>query len=345
VWLINSNRCTKVNSFSQKARNRLQENKQIPPLVSVVIPCYNHEKYICDCIQSVIEQDYQNVELIIIDDGSKDDSITRIKSMVSACEKHFGRFEFRSRENKGVAISLNEGLSWAEGEYFTVIASDDLMAKHKISSLVSELENISENYAVAFGDANFIDDNGEPLFLKIRVNNRGKVQTNSFLEVQTAKRSFNYNESTAFGSYETLISGNYLPAMSFVVKTDCLKSVDGWMRGNKVEDWELWLKLAKKYKFSFVNKNVAFYRLHDSNSIYTNTVQLTLDTIKLLKREKMYAMSNGYSQQFYEGVASQDLSLLKLRSFFFIKNFVKNIFNFEYCKSFVKKIYVYAFNP
>lgn len=326
-------------------RNNLKENKQDHPLVSVVIPCYNHEKYIYDCIQSVIEQDYQNVELIIIDDGSKDDSIQQIQNIISECEKRFVRFEFRCRENKGVATSLNEGLSWAQGEYFTVIASDDLMEKHKISRLVNELENIGDDYAVAFGDATFIDEHGELLFFEIRANKKEKISTNSFLEVQTVRRNFNFNDSVNFGSYKTLISGNYLPAMSFVVKTDLLRSVGGWMKDNKVEDWELWLKLAKKYKFSFVNTSVASYRLHDLNSISTNTVGLTLDTIKLLEREKMYALSSGYYQQFYEGVALQDFSLLKLRSIFFIKNFIRNVFNIEYRKFFLKKIYTFFFNP
>ena len=155
--------------------NRLKENKQAFPLVSVVIPCYNHEKYICDCIQSVLEQDYKNVELIIIDDGSKDNSIQQIQSMISACEKRFVRFEFRNREIKGVAASLNEGLDWAKGKYFTVIASDDLMAKHKIPSLVNHLESSNNNYGVAFGDASFIDEYGERLLLDIQINKRKKL--------------------------------------------------------------------------------------------------------------------------------------------------------------------------
>ena len=63
----------------------MKENNQ--PLVSVVIPCYNHEQFVRDSIQSVIDQTYQNIELIIIDDGSKDSSVEIIKKMLSACEQ------------------------------------------------------------------------------------------------------------------------------------------------------------------------------------------------------------------------------------------------------------------
>ena len=59
----------------------MQNNEK--PLVSVVIPCYNHEKFVQDCIQSVIDQTYENIELIIIDDGSKDSSVDKIKGMIA----------------------------------------------------------------------------------------------------------------------------------------------------------------------------------------------------------------------------------------------------------------------
>ncbi|MGA6331370.1 glycosyltransferase family 2 protein, partial [Acinetobacter baumannii] len=105
-------------------------NKQ--PLVSIVIPCYNHANFVQDCIQSVIAQTYQNIELIIIDDGSKDGSVEKIQEFIGECEKRFVRFEFRNRPNKGLSATLNEALEWCQGEYFSAIASDDMMLNDKI---------------------------------------------------------------------------------------------------------------------------------------------------------------------------------------------------------------------
>lgn len=131
------------------------------PLVSVAIPCYNHEKFVQQAIQSVIDQDYKNIELLIIDDGSKDSSIQKIKDMIPSCEKRFVRFDFKTRENKGLSETLNEIVSMSNGIYFSVLASDDIIKSDKISSLVEALESSGERCCVAFGDASFINDSGE----------------------------------------------------------------------------------------------------------------------------------------------------------------------------------------
>jgi len=125
--------------------------KQMPePLVSVVIPCYNHEKHVQECIQSIIDQDYQNIELIIIDDGSKDGSVGKIEEMILGCKVRFKRFEFRHRENVGLSSTLNEAIDWCEGGYFSPIASDDVLENNKISALTL-LASEELNIAAVFG--------------------------------------------------------------------------------------------------------------------------------------------------------------------------------------------------
>ena len=141
------------------------QKKDLMPLVSVCVPAYNHEKYVAESIQSIIDQDYKNIELIIINDGSKDKTDEVIKSYEQKCQERFVRFEYRNRENKGLSSTLNEMLDWSKGKYFTGIASDDILLFNKISLLVYELEKLGDSYAVAFGNAKFIDDNSEELYL------------------------------------------------------------------------------------------------------------------------------------------------------------------------------------
>ncbi|MCD6061882.1 MAG: glycosyl transferase family 2, partial [Moraxellaceae bacterium] len=110
------------------------------PLVSVALPCYNHERYVQQCIQSIIDQDYPNLELILIDDGSRDGSVEKMRAMLPACEARFTRFEFRARPNVGLAATLNEMLEWCQGEYFSAVASDDAMLPHKTRLEVDYLQ-------------------------------------------------------------------------------------------------------------------------------------------------------------------------------------------------------------
>ncbi|MGQ0439007.1 glycosyltransferase family 2 protein, partial [Bacillus sp. B-TM1] len=85
------------------------------PLVSVIIPCYNHRQYILNSIKSVINQTYKSIELIVIDDGSKDGSFEEIKKIESECQERFIRFECYTRENKGLSATLNEAIQWCQG--------------------------------------------------------------------------------------------------------------------------------------------------------------------------------------------------------------------------------------
>ena len=94
--------------------------------VSIIIPVYNNEKYVEKCIRSVMEQTFRNIEIIIIDDGSQDDSV-EILNRLAAEDK---RIVLVHQENGGVAIARNRGLELAKGEYVTFIDGDDYVAKN-----------------------------------------------------------------------------------------------------------------------------------------------------------------------------------------------------------------------
>lgn len=317
----------------------MMEEKNMP-LVSVVVPCYNHEKYVAESIQSVIDQDYENIELIIINDGSKDNSHKVIMSFEKKCTERFKRFEYRNRENKGLSNTLNEMVNWAKGKYFSAIASDDILITNKISLLVEKLENLDESYALAFGDATFIDDESNEVYIDYTTGEYTTKEkgSKSFLDYYTRKRDFNYKDENQFGSYKTLLGGNYLPAMSAVIKLDKIKEVDAWTSGNRIEDWEMWLKLSKKYKFSYVDKPAALYRWHESNSVKVLEKELQSDSLMLIEKEQEYALSNGYSQEFYSRYIGLLNAERKISFKTFIIKFLPNLFNIYFIYYFFKEI-------
>jgi len=109
------------------------------PLVSVITPCYNHEKYVKEAIESVIQQTYENIELIIINDGSANNSHRAILEMANTCEGRFKRFEYINKENEGVTKALNVGIDLSNGKYVSFLASDDIIDERTIEILAEIL--------------------------------------------------------------------------------------------------------------------------------------------------------------------------------------------------------------
>lgn len=210
------------------------------PLVSIVIPCYNHEKYVQACIKSVIDQDYENIELIIIDDGSKDESVIKIQELVPECKKRFRRFEFKKRQNKGLCATLNEAIAWCKGEFYSAIASDDMMLPIKTNLQVQYLQRHPECDAV-FSGMYVVDDNGEVLKRKEGFN--GLV---SFKDIFLMKRS--------------------LAAPTQMIRLNKLTSAGPYPEGLYIEDWYMWLRISYAGSvISSLNTPLVYYRRHESN--------------------------------------------------------------------------------
>lgn len=116
-------------------------------LVSVCIPCYNYGRFVLQAIESVLAQTWPDIDLIVIDDGSTDDSF----DIISRFHKERGGFRFVSRDNKGLVHTLNQGLRMAEGEFFTELSADDFLPPDSIERRVTYLQGHPECVAV-FGD-------------------------------------------------------------------------------------------------------------------------------------------------------------------------------------------------
>lgn len=235
-------------------KNQLKNN----PLVSIVIPCYNHEQFVQEAIQSIIDQDYENIELIVIDDGSKDDSVGKIKEMIPACKERFFRFEFRCRANKGLCATLNESLDWINGEFFSPLASDDVAFKNKITFLIEKIKK--DKADVVFG----------------RIVSSNKIKLIHKKDKSPKRHNF----------YDLLIQENIPPAPASLIKRNVILEVGGFDVSTKLEDWDLWLRLADKGKvlLSYLEP-VAFYRRHDLN-ITNNTKLIANERSKIINKYK-----------------------------------------------------------
>ncbi len=220
----------------------IMENSNTP-LVSIVVPSYNHANYIGECIESIISQDYDNVELIVIDDGSKDCSVLEIEKMRAACEARFVRFEFRSRPNIGLSATLNEAFEWCNGEFFAPIASDDALLPNKTTLQVAYLIN-NPRCAAVFGGVQLMNEKSADIGRKRR--KRRKHRTFCF------KSIFLHNHS--------------LPASTQMLRKSVLSEVGGYDINAIVEDWYMWLVISfRGYTLDNIGVPVARYRMHNEN--------------------------------------------------------------------------------
>jgi len=283
------------------------------PLVTAIIPVYNHEKYVEESIRSILCQSYPEIELIVINDGSKDRSHDVVRTLAEECRTRFVRFEYINRENRGLTATLNQALDMATGKYFSALASDDVADCHKFSCLVKALESADDNTAAAFGDASFIDGHGR----SVEVNERCQIHDSkddkaysSFLELYTRHRNFDY-KTREFGSYRELLFSNYLPAMSCVLKTAYIREAGGWTVGNVLEDWEMWIKLARRHRMIFVDATVARYRIHGKNTYDTMKRAMLEANMMLIAREKEHCFRHGLMRAWKDAFNNQLFLLLK----------------------------------
>lgn len=283
------------------------------PLVSVVIPCYNHEDFVQASIQSVINQTYENIELIIIDDGSKDGSIAKIEEMTKLCEQRFVNFEFRSRPNKGLSATLNEAIEWCQGEYYSGIASDDVILSHKLKVQV-EFLNSHHNVLAVFGGVQHIDEND-----KIIATSLSKSRYYDFKRIIMHKFD--------------------LPAVTQLIRLQALKETGGYDSSIILEDWYMWLKLTKHGSIYYMSEIFALYRQHDNNISKDSEKmkQGRLDVLSFFKDSKYYnkALTNikwlNTKKQYEESSnkIKYSLRLFSIKPFktanYFFKKFVKTI--------------------
>lgn len=219
------------------------------PLVSIIVPCYNHQDYIQACIESIIGQSYQNLEFIIIDDGSKDRSAEKIKALENQCKARFSRFEFRVRPNKGLSATLNEGLAWIKGEYFCVIASDDLMTADKVAIQIRYALKNPEITSI-YGSVQLIDEHGD----------------------LRQKKQLDYQE---YRFDEIFLNRFTLYAPTQMHKTKDFLSLGGFNEQTKIEDWDMLLRLAKaNKKIVCVPELLAYYRMHANNTFNQHDLML-----------------------------------------------------------------------
>lgn len=222
------------------------------PLVSIIIPLYNHAQFIVHCLNSIRDDSYPNKEIIIIDDGSKDLSASVVQEWYRTHRDSlaFG-FTFKQRENRGVTKTLNELIGLAKGEFIVVLASDDYLLPGGIEARLKYLAEHPGKLAV-FGDSVVVDNEGQTVHLSgISDLYKGCSGYLKYDELQAIELIMNWA----------------VPGPGFMARHELYEIVGLYDESLTVEDWDMYLRIASRRALGFISVPVAAYRYHGANSV------------------------------------------------------------------------------
>ena len=228
--------------------------------ISVIIPTYNREKYLSEAIDSVLSQTYQDFEIIIVDDGSTDNT----REIVS---EYINRFSLQPKadppqaepaihyfyqDNKGPAAARNLGIKQSKGGYIAFLDSDDVWLPEKLEVQVERLDKCI-NVSLVYSDMGEINSDG-----KI-------IEANTYL-FRASKRPSGY-------IFHDLLIGTLISTITVMVRKSTLQEVGSFSEDLLVgEDYEMWLRISKFHRIEFVDKVVALRRSHALSTSKINDI-------------------------------------------------------------------------
>ncbi|MEL1135724.1 glycosyltransferase [Desulfitobacterium sp. THU1] len=205
------------------------------PKVSVVIPTYNHARYVPWAVESVLRQNYPNLEIIVINDGSTDDTAQRLQA-------YENRIQVINKSNGGTANALNHGLQRATGDYICWLSADDMFLKEK---LIKQVQLMEDNPEVGFCYTSFIviDENG--------------------LNKYTVTSDFH---PTRQEMVVNLHRGCFINGSSVMMRSSALERVGPFDEGlPQAHDYELWFRFLRHFPSGFIREPLISYRWHGEN--------------------------------------------------------------------------------
>ena len=237
------------------------------PVVSVIIPCYNHAEFLGEAIESVLRQNYRRFEIIVVDDGSTDGT--------AEVASGYPDVICITQQNRGLAASRNRGLSQSTGDYLVFLDADDRLLPGALEVGVRSLETRPE-CAFVYGRCRWVSLDGA---------------------LVPAPLQFSIGEEP----YRSLLERNCVwGCMTVMFRRSVLEAVSGFNDSlASAEDYDLYLRIARKFPVYFHGAVVAEYRRHGTN-MSNNAATMLKSVLRVLRSQERYVKGNSQYKQAYE---------------------------------------------
>jgi len=248
-------------------------DKQV--LVSVIIPVYNSEKFLPECLDSVLNQTYNDIEIIVVNDGSTDDSMQIL-------QKYSDKITIISQDNQGLASALNSGINLMHGKWFKWFSPDDMMYPNTIEILVNKAIQLPEN-TIIYSNWDIVDKSGKKL--------------RSFTES-------NYNKLDSFDFNVRLLDGQQINVNTTLIPKNLFTKFT--MNENIdpiLVDYDFFLKagLLEKTKFYLISEPLIKFRVHDTQLSHKN-INKSLEELKSTRKEILSNLDEDKKDQYVKAL-------------------------------------------
>ena len=212
------------------------------PWVSVICTCYNQAAYVLASLRSVVAQTYPNVELIVIDNASTDQSANQIAAF---CTQFPATRFIQNTTNRGLCRAFNQGLSVAVGSFIIDLAADDILLPNRITRQVEQFMSLPAYYGVVFSNAAYIDAEGEFLRHHHPVRPDGRT-----------------TERVPTGDiFREVLMRYFINTPTMMMRRDMLTALGGYDETLVYEDFDLWVRSARHYRYAYMDEVLTKKRL------------------------------------------------------------------------------------
>ncbi len=279
IKLFNEEVYIKSKNKLEKIEKQNKEEKNNNPKVSIIIPVYNGEKYVSLAIDSALRQTYDNLEIIVVNDGSKDKTD-------KICKSYGNKIKYIKKENGGVSTALNVGIENMTGEYFSWLSHDDLYYPEKIQTEIDYLKwkNLIGSNTILYSNYDTMKANGELL---------GNIVFDSE----------KLNKDSAFSLLKGAING-----LSLLIPKKAFNEVGKFDENLRcVQDYQLWFEMIKKgYNFIHIPHTLVVTRIHEksvtntSPKVVSEGNEFWLNVIKSFPDEEKIRLYGSIYNYYYE---------------------------------------------
>lgn len=239
------------------------------PTVSVVIPAYNAEKYIAETLDSVMAQTFTDFEALIVDDGSKDGTVSIAERYVAS---HPERIRLIRKPNGGPSSARNAGIKAARGAFIAFNDADDLWLPEKLEKQMTFFGTLPDNVGLTYTDARSFDDEGLWI-LPSGLDQYRRLGSDAYLK---------------------LLQNNVIPNCSVIVRRECFDKAGMYDQSpDIIEDYDMWLRIARQFEIDCIDDVLSVYREHHGG----RSKQIEVTLLRMEKTlEKHLRMNPGDSR-------------------------------------------------